>query len=92
MAVTVTAVIDRGGISNWFRVMSDVKQECTMSGFLFLLVIDYVMRLTTEGVNNGIRWRFTEKLEDLYYTDDLTLTCSSASQCQRKINKLKTQF
>ena len=30
-----------------------------------------------------------EKLDDLDYADDLALLSSSASQCQRKINKLK---
>ena len=83
------AVIDGSGTSDWFSVISGVKQGCTMSGFLFLLVIDYVMRTTTEGASNGIRWKFTEKLEDLDYADDLALLSSSASQCQRKINKLK---
>ena len=47
------------------------------------------MRITTEGTSNGIRWKFAEKLEDLDYADDLALLSSSASQCQRKINKLK---
>ena len=85
----ICAVIDGGGISDWFSVISGVKQGCTMSGFLFLLVIDYVMRITTEGTSNGIRWKFAEKLEDLDYADDQALLSSSASQCQRKINKLK---
>ena len=60
-----------------------------MSGSSFLLVIDYVIRLTNEGISNGIRWKFTEKPEDLDYADDLEPLSSTVSQCQRKINKLK---
>ena len=43
----------------------DVKQGCNMSGFLFLIVIDCVMRRAVGGGENGIRWKFTSKLDDL---------------------------
>ena len=42
-----------------------------MSGFLFLLVLDWVMNSSVQGKNTGIRWKFTSKLEDLEYTDDI---------------------
>ena len=44
-----------------------------MSVFLFLLVIDWVMRKMLSEGNTGIRWRFTEKLDDLDFADDLAL-------------------
>ena len=34
---------------DWFDGKTGVKQGCCMSGFLFLLVIDWVMRRTIEG-------------------------------------------
>ena len=58
------AVIDGGGKTDWFDVKSGVRQGCVMSGFLFLLVIDWAMRRMLRKGNAGIRWRFTEKLED----------------------------
>ena len=58
------AVIDGRGKTDWFDVKSGVRQGCVMSGFLFLLVIDWAMRRMLRKGNAGIRWRFTEKLED----------------------------
>ena len=38
------AVIDGGGKTGWFDIKLCVWQGCVMSGFLYLLVIDWVMR------------------------------------------------
>ena len=53
------AVIDEGEITERFPVVTGAKQGCCMSGFLFLLVIDWVMRKTVDGQRTGIRWDFT---------------------------------
>ena len=82
------AVIDGGGKTDWFDVKSGVRQGCVMSGFLFLLVIDWVMRKTLREGNTGIRWRFTEKLEDLDFADDLALLSSTRRQLQFKNERL----
>ena len=44
-----------------------------MSGFLFQLVLDFVMRKTTKDKDTGLRWKLTTKLEDLDFTDDIAL-------------------
>ncbi|XP_061184380.1 uncharacterized protein LOC133192381 [Saccostrea echinata] len=82
------AVLEDGEESHWFRVTTEVKQGCTMSGFLFLLVIDFVMRRTTETEPTGIRWNFTTKLEDLDFADDLALLSSKFRDIQQKTQKL----
>jgi len=56
--------------------LSPVKQGCTMSAFLFLLSIDWVMNRTTEGRRTGIRWKLTSVLEDLDLADDIALLSS----------------
>ena len=84
------AVVDGTGTSEWFTIKSGVKQGCDMSGFLFLLVIDWIMRKTTSSSNTGIRWNFTSKLEDLDYVDDIALLSSTKDQMQRKSNLLNT--
>ena len=56
-----------------------------MSGFLFLLVIDWVMRRTIEGRRTGIRWQFENKLEDLDLTDDVALVASRIMDMQTKV-------
>ncbi len=55
-----------------------------MSGFLFLMVIDWVMKRTVQNVETGIRWRITSKLEDLDFADDLVLLASTKQYISRK--------
>ena len=74
------AVLEDGEESEWFRVTTGVKQGCTMSGFLFLLVIDFVMKRSVEREPTGIRWNFTTKLEDLDFADDLALLRKTESR------------
>lgn len=40
------AVEDHEGTCDWFEVRTGVKQGCNMSGFLFVIVKDWVMRRT----------------------------------------------
>ena len=58
-----------------------------MSGFLFLLVIDWIMRATVEGSNG---WKLCSKLEDLDFGDDIALISSTREQIQRKGRSLST--
>ena len=46
------------------------------------------MRKTLREGSTGIRWRFTEKLEDLDFADDLTLLSSTRRQLQLKNERL----
>ena len=82
------AVIDENETSEWFPVMTGVKQGCCMSGFLFLLVIDWVMRRNVEGERTGIRWNFSSMLEDLDFADDLALLYSAMNHLQSKTSRL----
>ncbi len=59
-----------------------------MSGFLFLMVIDWIMRKTTEENNIGLRWRFMSKFEDLDFADDIALMSSSYSYMQAKATNM----
>ena len=70
------AVLDEGEESEWFEVKTGVKQGDVMSGFIFLIVIDWIMKNVTERNNTGIRWKFMEKLEDLDFADDIALLSS----------------
>ena len=76
------------GRTLWFEVKSGVKQGCNMSGFLFLLVIDWVMRRTVAHAGTGIRWKMTTLLEDLDFADDLAFISSTYTQIQKKIDYL----
>ena len=43
------AVLDEGEESEWFKVKTGVKQGDVLSGFIFLMVVDWIMRNTTAG-------------------------------------------
>ena len=58
------AVIAEGEITERFPVVTSVKQGCCMSGFLFLIVMDCMMRKTVVGQRTGIRWDSTMLLTD----------------------------
>ncbi len=82
------AVIDEGEKTEWFPVVTRVKQGCCMSGFLFIMKTDWVMRQTVENKKTGIRWNFTV-LEDLDFADDIALLSSTFDQLQTKATRLE---
>ena len=84
-----SAVIYEGSISDWFKVTTGVKQGCMISGFIFIIVLDRVMRRTVEEKRNGIRWEFSTALEDLIFADDIALISSTWSHMQRKTSRLE---
>ena len=45
-----------GRLSKSFEVKTGVRQGCLLSPFFFLLVIDWIVKITTTGRNNGIQW------------------------------------
>jgi len=83
------SVIVDNETTDWFPVITGVKQGCCMSGFLFLLVIDWVMRRTVEGERNGIRWDFMNMLEDLDFADDIALLSATMNHLQHKTKRLE---
>jgi hypothetical protein len=48
-------VVHAGQLSRTFIVEIGVRQGCLISPFLFLLVIDWIMKTTTEGRRNRIQ-------------------------------------
>ena len=62
-----------------------------MSGFLFLIFMDWVMRRAVGSGENGIRWKFTSKLDDLDFADDIVLLSSTKQQIQDKTTRLEEE-
>jgi len=55
-----------------------------MSGLLFLRVIVWVMRHTSQEGNTGRRWGFNKKLKSLDFADDMALLSSTKQHIQTK--------
>ena len=52
-------------ISDFFNISTGVRQGCILSPILFILVIDWVMKKTTEDKKRGLQWGIMGHLEDL---------------------------
>jgi hypothetical protein len=65
---------------------STFKQGCLLSPFLFLLAIDWIMRVSTVQGRNGIQWTLGSQLDDLDFADDLALLLHTQQQMQEKTN------
>ena len=75
--------------SEEFTVQTGVRQGCLLSPFLFLLVIDWIMRESTHGKRNGIQWDLMNQLDDLDFADDLALLSHKFEQMQEKTSLLE---
>ena len=63
-----------------------------MSGILFLLVLDFIMRKTaTKDKDTELRWKLTTKLEDLDFAGDIAFLSPTQQMMQRKTRKLQEQ-
>ena len=80
--------MDQGEQTRRFKIITGVRQGSVMSGFLFLLTVDWTMRRTTERHRNGIRWNLTSTLEHLDFADDIVLVSSKYEHIQNKTNLL----
>ena len=57
--------------SDWFEVVTGVRQECILSPLLFAIVIDWVMKKSLTNFQGGLEWVDGNKLCDL--TTQMTL-------------------
>ena len=58
-------VIHNGKLTEPFEVKTGVRQGCLLSPMIFLIVVDWIIRRTTDNGVTGIKWTNTKTLEDL---------------------------
>ena len=65
------------GITDWFQIEKEVRQDCILSPCLFNLYADYIMRNTgLDEVQAGIKIA-GRNINNLRYADDTTLMAES---------------
>lgn len=82
-------VVHSGQLTDPFQVRTGVRQGCLLSPFLFLLAVDWIMKVSTAQSRNGLQWTTPwTQLEDLDFADDLALLSHTQKQMQEKTNSV----
>lgn len=89
-------VLHAGKLSESFKVKTGVWRGCLLSPFLFLLVIDWIMKTTTTGKKNGIQWILWTQLDDLDFADSFGLLSTKLATTSLgvglRVNRKKTNL
>jgi len=70
------------GETEFFEIVSDVRQGCILSPILFIIVIDCVMIKATDQPEYGIKWQRHRQLTDLDFADDIAMITENNVECQ----------
>ncbi|VDP31613.1 unnamed protein product [Schistosoma margrebowiei] len=77
-------VVHGGQLTDAFQVRTGVRQGLLPSPFLFLLVVDCIMKTSTGERKHGIQWTTQNRLDDLDFADDLSLLSHTHGQILMK--------
>ena len=89
-----SAVMEGGGLSDPFDVTTGVLQGDVLAPFLFVVLVDYLLKKATSHLDSGVvthprrsRRHPAKSLNDLDFADDIALLESSISRAQAQLTK-----
>ncbi|XP_006804251.2 uncharacterized protein LOC102796111 [Neolamprologus brichardi] len=82
-------IIHKGKLTNPFTVKTRVRQGWMLSPTFFPIVMDWIMRGTTEGSNTAFQWTFTKQLEDLDFAEDAGNVASRSDDRPTLVNVIR---
>ena len=89
-----SAVMVDGGLSDPFDVTTGVLQGDVLAPFLFVVLVDYLLKKATSQLDSGVvthprrsRRHPAKSLNDLDFADDIALLESSISRAQAQLTK-----
>ena len=74
------------GLSDWFQVLTGVRQGCILSPILFAIAIDWVLTKATK--DRGIDWLSNQKLSDLDFADDIAALAKDTPSLQQLVGAI----
>jgi len=83
------AVRAEGQLSDWFQIVTGVRQGCILSPLIFLIVIDWVMKQATSSIPIGLEWLNNEHLVDLDFADDIALIDMTQTRMQEITHRVE---
>jgi hypothetical protein len=84
-------ILLEGALSKPIAANSGVKQGCALSPTIFVIVMDYMIKMVTANKRRGIIWKLTEGLENLDYADDICVLSQSYKDMREKLEDLNKE-
>ena len=75
------------GYSDTFDILTGVRQGYILSSFLFLIIMDFIMKKSVSSTQYGIGWK-TVRLTDLDFADDIAMISHSSDIMQHMTDDL----
>ena len=74
------------GLSDWFEVITGVRQGCLLSPILFGIAIDWILHRAT--LDHGMNWVEDNLLSDLDFADDIAALSENTNELQSLISNV----
>ena len=81
-------VISHGMLSDTLLIKTGLRQGCLLSPLLFLISIDWTMKMSMDGQRTGLQWIPLGQLEDLDFADALALISGTHTNIQSMTTRL----